>query len=97
MSLVFTTKRLSIAVLLLQWLASCSSLIHHLRIVNDDRAMFKIETFGFAPNGFIHMSLAEFSITNYHYDEVQQPNSDAPTTQMQPHPKIGFVLRRASR
>jgi hypothetical protein len=33
-------------------------LIHRLHIKNDDRPMFKIETFGFVPGGYINISMS---------------------------------------
>lgn len=64
------------------------SLVHHLVIKNDDRNIFKIETFGFIGGGMMNITLTDFSIassTKQGKDTVKPfPNS------------IGFIMRKAS-
>lgn len=46
----------------LQSLTLVNGLVHHLTIRNDDRNVFKIETFGFITGGTVSMKLSDFSI-----------------------------------
>lgn len=60
----------------------CQGLVHHLHIENDDRALFRIETFGFVQGGLMNISVRDFSI--------KSPRS-------RPGPfRLGFVARRSS-
>jgi len=61
------------------------SLVHKLKIHNDDRDIFKIETFGFVGGGMMNISLSDFSITT--------PKGDKPSSAI---PKIGFIMRKAT-
>lgn len=69
-----------VLVFILLVIGNVSSLIHDLKISNDDRNIFKIETFGFIAGGKMTFKLTDFSINNY-----------AGTKN-----RIGFIVRRAS-
>lgn len=60
------------------------SLIHDLKIANDDRNIFKIETFGFVAGGEMSMELTGFSMEAV--GEAARNMSAA---------KIGFIMRKA--
>lgn len=59
-----------------------SSLKHNLHIVNDDRKIFKIETFGFIEGGQMTLTLSDFSL-----NEFDPKNGNAG--------KIGFIMRKS--
>jgi hypothetical protein len=78
------SKLVSYAVLLFVALRPphCLGLVHHLRIDNDDRALFKIETFGFVQGGIMNITVRDFSL--------KSPRS-------RPGPfRLGFVARRST-
>lgn len=62
-------------------LCGSNALIHKLTIKNDDRALFKIETFGFVARGMMNFTVEDFSL------EMSSPNKDY---------RIGFLMRKAS-
>ncbi len=61
-------------------LGSVSSLIHHLSIHNDDRTVFKIETFGFVEGGKMKIDILDFSLhfTTKQLDDYKQVVSATP-------------------
>jgi hypothetical protein len=62
------------------------TLVHHLKISNDDRDIFKIETFGFVEGGIMNMTISDFAIT--------KPTKSEKGSSSGPH-RIGFIMRRA--
>jgi G protein-coupled receptor 107 len=64
------------------------SLVHHLVIKNDDRNIFKIETFGFIGGGMMNITLTDFSIAS-------SPKQGKDTVKPFPN-SIGFIMRKAS-
>ena len=78
--------QLLIAVVLL--LSRASSLVHHLVIKNDDRALFKIETFGFLGGGTMNLTLSQFSLSKKSGEKIRNNNNNKDM-------RIGFVMRRA--
>lgn len=61
-------------------LGSVTSLIHHLSIHNDDRTVFKIETFGFVEGGKMKIDILDFSLhfTTKQLDDYKQVVSATP-------------------
>jgi hypothetical protein len=59
------------------------ALIHHLHIADDDREIFKIETFGFVDGGVMNITIKDFSL---HSKVGSQPSKF----------QGGFVMRKAS-
>ena len=51
-----------LSLLLLVLLSPLDALVHRLKINNDDRNIFKIETFGFVGGGMMNFTLSDFSI-----------------------------------
>lgn len=74
------------ACLLLCLMCCVESLVHNLKIVNDDRDIFKIETFGFVSGGLVNITVSDLTISN----PMGVLVSTKSTT------KIGFLLRKAS-
>jgi G protein-coupled receptor 107 len=72
------------AQLLASFFVLASSLIHRLVISNDDRDIFKIETFGFIAGGMMNMTLSDFTMISPRRDK------DGDTA-----PRIGFIMRKA--
>lgn len=61
-------------------------LIHKLIIRNDDRDLFKIETFGFVAGGVINITVNDFSVHDYSHPQFSNKS----------HPWVGFLLRKSS-
>lgn len=80
----FCTTRLLIS---LCFLVISRSLVHRLVISNDDRNIFKIETFGFVGGGMMNISLSDFSIASHSKLEKATPAEAN---------RIGFIMRKAS-
>ena len=61
-------------------LGTVTSLIHHLSIHNDDRTVFKIETFGFVEGGKMEIDILDFSLhfTTKQLDDYIQVVSATP-------------------
>jgi len=64
------------------------ALVHHLSIARDDRALFKIETFGFLGGGTMNLTLSQFSLSKKGGDAIRNNNNNKDL-------RIGFVMRRA--
>lgn len=61
-----------------------SGLIHKLRLSEEDRSLFKIESFGFNGGGSINITVSDFELNEYqHYNATAKPT------------KVGFLLRKA--
>lgn len=94
--------------LLLQFQLS-TSLIHHLKLRDDARNIFKIETFGFVEGGWIDLNIADLSLhtpKQYGYSQPVSKNStsartkgnknDASKDEQQPEYYMGFLMRHAN-
>jgi hypothetical protein len=87
-------------------LSVCNSLIHHLKIHNDDRNVFKIETFGFIQGGLMELHIADLAIHRAphsppHFidtpkisDDKKSANSTG-SSPINPY-RMGFILRKAN-
>jgi hypothetical protein len=67
--------------------ASC--LVHHLTIKEDDRALFKIETFGFFGGGHMNLTINSFYLSKKNGSPVHNNNNNKDM-------RIGFVMRRST-
>lgn len=82
--MIFHTLRLMLSLGLLM-ISHC--LVHRLVISNDDRNIFKIETFGFVGGGMMNITLSDFSIASHSKsDKLASTESH----------RIGFIMRKAS-
>ena len=72
--------------LLCSLLALAQSLVHRLVIANDDRSIFKIETFGFVGGGMMNITLSDFSIASVSKTDKIQSGTR----------RIGFIMRKAN-
>ena len=68
-------------------LLGAKGLIHKLNIVNDDRHLFKIETFGFEKGGVLNISIYGFS-----YQESAASKNNIKKSELL---KVGLLIRRA--
>jgi G protein-coupled receptor 107 len=78
-------------------------LVHHLTIHNDDRHVFKIETFGFIPGGKMSITLKDFALHSHkslssstiahHGNNTLSKSSNSST--INEDYQIGFVMRHA--
>jgi len=68
-------------------------LIHKLKIVHDDRDIFKIETFGFVAGGVMNISVSDFGIVNG-VNSAVSANANKPLDTSKP--KIGFIMRKST-
>lgn len=93
-----------LVVVLLNCLAN--GLVHHLVIHNDDRNVFKIETFGFISGGSISITLTDFSMhepKKSHVSGLQNPverrlgsSKDSNSSSSATKPMhLGFIMRHA--
>jgi len=64
------------------------SLVHQLKIREDDRSLFKIETFGFLGGGTMNLTLSSFSLSKKNGDVIRNNNNNKDM-------RIGFVMKRA--
>lgn len=71
------------------------SLVHRLKIINDDRDIFKIETFGFKTGGMMNLTLTDFSIATSKADKLKTEKASTTTATAAAH-RIGFIMRKAS-
>ena len=76
-----------LVLLIIALLSYSNALIHKLNIVNDDRHLFKIETFGFEKDGVLNITISGFS-----YVESVLTKSLEKRTELL---KVGFLIRKA--
>lgn len=69
-----------------------TSLVHDLTITNDDRDVFKIETFGFVTGGVMNITIKDFSLQFAALTTVAKESSNTATTTPN---KMGFIMRKA--
>lgn len=85
-------------ILFLSHVAQIKSLIHHLQIRDDDRNIFKIETFGFFDGGVIELKVSNFNIKNIKnkekYSRKLEALSQDELARQSPY-KAGFILRKS--
>ena len=80
---------------ILSLLALCSllsagmALVHHLTIREDERSLFKIETFGFFGGGEMNFTLSDFSLTKSSGEKIGNANNNKAM-------RIGFLMRKSS-
>lgn len=68
---------------------NAGALVHHLRIEEDDRNLFKIETFGFLGEGKMNLTLSSFFLSKKNGEKIGNNNNNKDM-------RIGFVMRRAT-
>ncbi len=66
----------------------CQGLIHNLRIIEDTRTLFEIETFGFNKGGMMNLEIKDFKLSHFHTNKEEKDSIN-----MNHH--MGFVLRRS--
>ena len=65
---------------------AANGLIHHLTIDNDDRKLFKIETFGFNRGGVMELSISKIDLVHPPQETAEEKNAAV---------QIGFLMRRS--
>jgi hypothetical protein len=84
-------------IFLFSFIFQASGLIHHLQIVNDERRLFKIETFGFVSGGLMDLTLSDLKL---HAPSYAYYNSTSGKKAKNNKPdditySMGFLMRRA--
>lgn len=76
-------------IILISFYPYVASLKHKLFIQDDDRTLFKIETFGFICGGVMDITISNFELHNDHAREL-----NAETVAKNSSYKLGFVMRK---
>ena len=84
MTMLFSVNALLVFGLCLR---NICALVHNLHIVNDDRHLFKIETFGFYAGGGMDIAIKDLSIIEASLDKTVERKNEVL--------KVGFLLRKA--
>lgn len=79
-----------VLIIVISYYPYISSLKHKLLIKDDDRTLFKIETFGFIKGGVMDITISNFEVKNNH---ARKDKADTAVTKMSEY-KLGFVMRK---